>query len=353
MFLSTNGCDNRDRSKDLNVARQEQVVYGSKAEPLVRELVDDDPYKRKSAAEGLDKLNWKPQTQQHMVQYLIAKQDWDALRNIGAPAVEELMKRFKSSEKGFVLFPIAGIFGEIKDPRTTKPLIEALKFFEGNDPFVDALTKIKDPIALEPLIEALKREGKEEYGYSTSNVVPLIRALGEYKDPAAVRAIIDVLRSVLNKTDQKGSMFIRVYDSIAQAAIDSLIKIGDPSIEPIVEMLRMPDTRDPRSSKVKLADMLIAIDPSAAKSFIEQFVLAKGEYSGNPSYDVVAERFIKAGYLDVLISHLNYMVRLWRRPKPMFPPKSGTRLKLRSGIGTISPDLKSPLILANTSNPPA
>jgi len=64
-------------------------------EPLIMALKDEIWYGRRSAAEALDDLHWKPQTQEGKISYLIAKQNWQALIEFGPLAVEPLIMALK------------------------------------------------------------------------------------------------------------------------------------------------------------------------------------------------------------------------------------------------------------------
>jgi hypothetical protein len=69
------------------------------AEPLITALKDEIWYVRRSAAETLDDLDWKPQTQEEKISYLIAKQNWQALIEIGPLAVEPLIMALKDKSQ--------------------------------------------------------------------------------------------------------------------------------------------------------------------------------------------------------------------------------------------------------------
>lgn len=64
-------------------------------EPLIMALRDEIWYTRRSAAEALDDLHWNPQTQEEKISFLIAKQNWQALIEIGPLAVEPLIMALK------------------------------------------------------------------------------------------------------------------------------------------------------------------------------------------------------------------------------------------------------------------
>lgn len=58
---------------------------------LVATLRDYQSDVRSSAAEALDKLKWKPQTDEQEVDYWIAKEDWGRCADIGEPAIKPLI----------------------------------------------------------------------------------------------------------------------------------------------------------------------------------------------------------------------------------------------------------------------
>jgi HEAT repeat protein/nucleoside 2-deoxyribosyltransferase len=100
--------------EDREVCRLAAEILGrigdSRAvEPLIAVLGDTDI--GRSAAEALDQLNWKPQDVSLRVKYEIAKQNWDALVKIGAPAVESLIV-FLDDKVGFPQIMILKTIGE-------------------------------------------------------------------------------------------------------------------------------------------------------------------------------------------------------------------------------------------------
>ena len=58
---------------------------------LIASLGDKDWRVRKSVAEALDGLKWKPQTVEQEVHYWIAKEDWYRCADVGEPAIEPLL----------------------------------------------------------------------------------------------------------------------------------------------------------------------------------------------------------------------------------------------------------------------
>ncbi|GAG14410.1 unnamed protein product, partial [marine sediment metagenome] len=74
-------------------------IGSKKAIPaLITALGDEDSHVCQSAAKALDKLKWIPQTEEQKIPYLIAKQDWKALVEIGQPAISALIEALKDKE---------------------------------------------------------------------------------------------------------------------------------------------------------------------------------------------------------------------------------------------------------------
>ncbi|MDP8230456.1 MAG: HEAT repeat domain-containing protein, partial [Candidatus Gorgyraea atricola] len=94
--------------------------------PLVRLLKDETFWVQEAAAQALDKLNWKPQTQEHKIHYFIAKQNWNALVNIGKPAVDPLIEELNDTDLDVRRSAIETL-DIIGDERAVEPLIERLK----------------------------------------------------------------------------------------------------------------------------------------------------------------------------------------------------------------------------------
>ncbi len=119
-------------------------------EHLIKALNDVDPYVRIAAATALDKKGWEPKTQELKIAYLFAKQDWEALVKIGAPAIPTLVKAF-SDNSFFIRSEAVITSGNIKDSEAIEPLIEVLG---DNNPSIRLeAAKALDKIGWEPKTE--------------------------------------------------------------------------------------------------------------------------------------------------------------------------------------------------------
>lgn len=126
----------------------------------------------------------------------------DALENIGSPAVESLIALLRSKETH--RWVAASVLGEIKDSRSTGPLISALRDSNGNAFVFKALVKIGRP-AVEPLIDLLKDQN------STIRKVSA-KALGLIKDQRAeepLRAILTDNKWLVRRAARKALNAIR------------------------------------------------------------------------------------------------------------------------------------------------
>jgi HEAT repeat protein/uncharacterized membrane protein len=85
--LKSGDSDTRKKSIDAIGKIHDTIAI----KPLVGALEDNDDINRIKAAETLDKLAWKPQNSTEKAIYLLAKQDWTKLINLGEPAVKVLI----------------------------------------------------------------------------------------------------------------------------------------------------------------------------------------------------------------------------------------------------------------------
>lgn len=148
----------------------------------------------------------------------------------------------------------ASALGNIKDTRAVEPLIALLKDKEWKvrQTAALALGKINDIRAIEPLIYALKDEHsyvRKEAAHAlgilkdSRAVLSLIEALddepiashnavialGEIRDPRAVKPLIAFMRKFMKKIG--GGYFN--FEDVSSA----LVKIGPPSVEPLISVL--------------------------------------------------------------------------------------------------------------------
>ena len=203
--------------------------------PLKELLTDADPKVRRISADELRGLDWKPQTDQEKIDYLLAWQDWDSLAKLGKPAYPTMVKLLGSKEPA-IRRAVADGLGEMGDLRAVAPLAALLR-----DPVDDVRQSAAHSLGrlsykpATPVEEAWYLAGLGEWervaklGAAARPVLMAgltdewlgsraicIRMLGEAKDKAAVPALVKMLKEVQQGRD------------VREAIVDALGKIADP-----------------------------------------------------------------------------------------------------------------------------
>jgi HEAT repeat protein len=156
-------------------------------EPLVQALKDKDSCIRLGAAKTLKIIGWQPKNNTEKAHYLIGKQEWYKVMEVGEAAVEPLIQAL-NDETVFIRSKAANALREIGNTRAVDPLIKILKddYFYIRDEAVWALVNIGEA-AVEPLIQALN-DGDWRVRWGAA------RALGEIKDKRAVVPLNQALK---------------------------------------------------------------------------------------------------------------------------------------------------------------
>jgi HEAT repeat protein len=194
--------------------------------PLIKALGDGNKHVRGYAASALDKLEWKPDTDEFRAAYLIASNDWKSLVEWGEPAVQWLIEALRD-EDGDVSWHAASALGEIGDARAVEPLIKALR---DNSSAAKALVNIGDARAVEPLIKAL--------GDKDSDVRQRgAEALGEIGDERAVEPLIAALSVDGAYVRYSAAEALGQYAKEALKMLEKRGKLGESAVEPMIKLL--------------------------------------------------------------------------------------------------------------------
>jgi len=151
-----------------------------------------------------------------------AREKWtliDIVGKIGDPAVMPLIEYLKSDNKDEVKLA-SRILGDIKDKRAVAPLIELLEKedFNTRSYACESLGKIGDTTAFVHVSFCLK------------DSVEMVRksaavALGKMKDNRAIPHLIEG--------------FSDPHFSVRMSSAEALVKIGKPSVKPLIELLNL------------------------------------------------------------------------------------------------------------------
>ncbi|MCM2466020.1 PBS lyase [Methanoculleus sp. CWC-02] len=191
---------------------------------LTEALSDERYLVRLGAAEVLGRAGWVPGTESETVCYLIAKEQWASVAEIGAGAVEPLIRTLNDPDSA-IQIGAARALGMIGAPAVSR-LIHELRTEQdgGQRKAIEALKMIGEP-AVVPLIDALQdRDWHIRLGAA--------RALVGIGDPA-VEPLVLALRAAA--------------PAIRMGAAATLGKIGNPAaIEPLTAALLQEDWRQGR-----------------------------------------------------------------------------------------------------------
>lgn len=161
--------DLKDKDAELRVASAEALKEAKDIrakEPLIAALSDEYYLVRKTAAAALEKLGWEPDSVSDEIAYSIADMNTKRLREIGAPAIEPLIKTLYAINNWITLEECLATLDKLDKEWRKRESVKGLvdhhidKIRTSNDYIgdlsADALGTIRDPAAILPLIEMLK-----------------------------------------------------------------------------------------------------------------------------------------------------------------------------------------------------
>jgi HEAT repeat protein len=221
---------------------------------LIAALEDSRPDIRKSAAEMLDKFDWKPSTDKARVTYWIAKQDWAHCVEMGILSVKPLVAVLEEGTYD-VSQAAAEALVKIGTP-SVGALIAVLKYKYRNPNVwryaTEALVKIGDARVVAPLLVMLK---DSDYSVRQSAADALDK-LGWKPSADAASATY----------------------WIAKCDWDRCIEVGTPAVDPLIAMLEDSNS-DVRQSAVKTLAKVARINMNGlgttdAKKIVEAVAIA-------------------------------------------------------------------------------
>lgn len=187
----------------------------------------------KAAATALDRLGWQPGQDETTARYWIAKQEWERCAAMGSVATETCVSLLEQSARTGSFAQSMLNLDSFSHPSAGWGIMGWMlgnECVEMREAAVKVLVRIGAP-AVPLLIERLKEPDawmKMTFAW----------ALGELKDARAVTALITLLK------DEKACKDAPC-DCVRQAAAEALVKIGAPSVEPLMAELANdnPDIR--------------------------------------------------------------------------------------------------------------
>jgi HEAT repeat protein len=185
-------------------------------QPLIQILKTVNSGVRENVRETLEKIGWKPQNATEHAYYLVAKQEWENLLDLGEPAVEPLIQAL-SDEGHYTREGAVRTLGGIGDKRAVEPLTRALE-----DEYVEVRREAAE--ALERM--GWKPEDSNQQKYYLIGKQEWNRLADEFGE-SAIKPLMQFLKD-------KSS-------SVQQGVAAALKKIGKPALEPLIQALKDKD----------------------------------------------------------------------------------------------------------------
>lgn len=217
---------------------------GRPAVPVLTGALEDERYLvRLGAAEVLGRAGWVPGTEGEKIRYLIAKEQWASVAEIGAGAVEPLVRTLNDPDSA-IQMGAARALGVIGGPAVARLIGELGTEQDGRQrKAVEALKMVGEP-AVVPLIDALQDRdwhtrlgaARALVGIGDAAVEHLIQALrngpptvrmgaaatlGKIGSPAAIAPLIDTL---LQDDQRVGRVAVRALGMMGEAAVNPLLR---------------------------------------------------------------------------------------------------------------------------------
>lgn len=200
----------------------------------------------------------------------IDKEALQAIINIDTPTVEPLIKALKSNNV-HLRRNVAEALGKIKEPRAVNALIDALN---DEDTFVrknsaEALGEIGDKRAFIPLITALNDKKTCVRDASLDALKKVINKMKDvdgvdslsdfitHENPAIREIVIDAIKGEKSKKAIE-ILILATKDidpKIRKKAVDAIINIGKPAIEPLINAMNTEDIDMKISSAFLLGEL--------------------------------------------------------------------------------------------------
>jgi hypothetical protein len=168
---------------------------------------------RKSAAQALESLGWKPESNEAGAAYWVAKHQWRESVALGSSAVDPLLLALRDKDRS-VRLAVINALGEIRDERAIKPLITAL-------------TETDDEIC-GSAIQALVQIGTK----AIPDLVVALKVQSQQAQAKAGKPFNEFSAHLMNK--------VPIADLHCSAA-DVLVKIGEPVVGPLIDALKTED----------------------------------------------------------------------------------------------------------------
>lgn len=301
-------------------------------EPVVVLLQDRNKEVRTAAANALTSLHWQPTDQRQQAHYLMTRQQWEEVVQLGAVAVEPLVAVLQNGDST-TRASAAEVLGKIKDPRAFEPLVASLHDWDKQVRQVAALAlgEMGDARAVEPLVAVLQDEDAKMRQAAVQAlgrlgdgraIEPLLlalqeqdegvrkqanRAISAIKDQRAIGPLVAALehedkevrlvaaRALSHLDWQAEDALQRTRYLLARQQWDQLGNQSESQTEPLVAALQDQDWQVRQGAAQTLA--LLGWQPATKVQQI-QFLMAAGHWDEVASFGAAAVKPLAAALRD-------------------------------------------------------
>lgn len=239
-------------SKYRKLAVDMLVKFGvPSVEPLVGALSGSSPaHKRESAAEALDRLDWKPDGRDSEVWYWIAKSEFKNCVKLGGIAVKPLITLLNS--KNTKIHPAAiEALEKIGDPRAVPTLTEKLNVKDSKirNAAAKALGQLGSADSVAEISSTLQHKDPEQRLAS-------VKVLSEIGDKSTIKMLFPLL---CDKKERVRFAVCQALDNLGwepdkgemgawywmtKSDLTKTAAIGEPAVEPLLVMLKDKSNRE-------------------------------------------------------------------------------------------------------------
>jgi HEAT repeat protein len=203
------------------------IAKTGQVEPFIDALRDKNSNTRKLAADVLAKTGWKASNNDHLALFLVARQDWDKLVELGRDAAQPLINLL-----------------EDEDPAVVENAEEALR--KIGDPgvfdlFITTFENKEEGMLQKALYLAVTQQWDKLAGVGEDAVEPLIHVLNKHKSAFYRRNAAETLGKI-GDTRARKPLTEKLKDTskiVRESAVEALVKMADTDKPgPFIKLLK-------------------------------------------------------------------------------------------------------------------
>ncbi len=208
--------------------------------PLIITLKDHESRVRVGAAWALKEIDEDSTELPEKILSLIAAKDWDKLKKIGEPAVEQLISALKNTDQE-VKAGAARALADLEDKRAVEPLVEVFMDIDEKRSLRRETAWALDKIGWKPASQEEQVNyliATEKWGKLIGIGKPAVKALKSLLKDKHAEVRVNAAKALDKIGWQPSNQEEQVTFYVAAGKWSELIKIGKPAIESLIRSLR-------------------------------------------------------------------------------------------------------------------